>query len=947
MTKQRFSARFFASFFAAFLLGATAFASDGAAFDPSAPGPATPETFATPPASVRPWAYYWQLKGNNSKEQVTKDLEALASKGFGGVLVFDSRRYWDDYASTTHVPVPLEIKNEFMSNEWRDVMKHLVSEAARLGMQVSFNISDSGGQLRGPWDSKELGPRELVWTEGNINGPKAIDVELSTPAGKEYFADVALLAVRITSPVNLEGRETVVLNETWGRVSYPDANAPTYDQVVDLQEFAKDGRLKWNVPDGAWKILRFATERIGEPGAVDILNAKSTEDYFRKMPETLMNDVGPLAGKTLTYFYNVSWEGVHPNWTDGFADFFASRRQYDVETYLPILRGLRPNGDAGDFETADRFVVDYLKTVGDAFRINCYQTIGRLCAERGVRWHSEDGGPWNRQSPLFRESDMLTFWGQNDFPQGEFWIDGGRFRQTNAAYAAMAAHIYGRRDVALEAFTHMNRHWTVYPALLKPYADKNYVDGANFFIWHTFTSSPEELGKPGFEYFAGSHVNANVTWFPWVGPFVDYLARCQLLLRQGVNVADVCVYASDSNYVTWGRAKEWREKSELVPPQGFKFDLIDTPSLVERLEYRDGKLVLPGGASYRLLVVDPATESVPAEALSKIAELARQGAPILLGAIQPQKSRGLTNRETADATVAETARELWANDKLRSGATVAETLEKLGVKPDFEGPFEYVRRSDADRDYYFVVGSGRADCVFRVSGKSAEIWNPVDGTVESVETCETPDGRTRVALDLPPNGAAFVVFSSKPSTAPRRVEKTFAPLKTLDGPWNVAFDPNWGGPESVVFERLKRWDESDDPRIKHYSGTAVYSLDFELTDAEAAAATRLSLGEVANIAEVKLNGRSLGVAWTAPWEVSLQDAARPGKNRLEILTTNCWANRLIGDAQLPPEERFTKTNVVLEKAGVKIPAYRGFAADSPLLPSGLIGPATLLKEETR
>ena len=287
----------------------------------------TVENFATPPKAVRPWAYYWNLKGNTSTELVTRDVADMDAIGLGGMLVFDSRRYWDDYDSKTHVPVPLEIRHEFMSPSWREIMTTLVSEAARRDMQVSFNISDSGGQLRGPWDMKELGPYELIWTEGNLDGPKSVALDFAKP-DKPYYYDVATLAVRITSSV-APGREQVKLNDAWAPVALNvSSEAPQYDQVVDLTDKIQADRLSWQVPPGHWKILRFGATRIGEPGCVDILNRAAVADYFEKMPGQLLKDVGAHAGKTLSHFYNVSWEGVHPNWTRGFAEFFRARRGY-------------------------------------------------------------------------------------------------------------------------------------------------------------------------------------------------------------------------------------------------------------------------------------------------------------------------------------------------------------------------------------------------------------------------------------------------------------------------------------------------------------------------------------------------------------------------------------------------------------------------------------------
>ncbi|MBR4751686.1 MAG: hypothetical protein IK077_07995 [Thermoguttaceae bacterium] len=915
------------------------------AFDPGDPGVLSPETFKNPTDSVRPWVYYWQLKGNTSKELITRDLENMKEIGVGGLLVFDSRRYWDDYDSKTHVPVPLDIKYEFMSDEWVDMMSWLVSEAARLGLQVSFNISDSGGQLRGPWDMKELGPYELIWTEGNLNGPKNVSLDFGVPDDKPYYKDVAALAVRIATPVS-EGREAVKLNDAWSPVVYPGEGAPRYDKIVDLTDRIKDDKLDWDVPEGAWKVLRFGAVRIGEPGCVDILNAKSVEDYFRKTPGALLDAVGENAGKTLSHFYNVSWEGVHPNWSDGFDRFFAEKRGYEIRDYLPILRGLAPEGDLDP----SRFVVDYMKTISDSFRANCYETVGRLCHERGVRWHSEDGGPWNRNSPLFKEADMLTFWGQNDFPQGEFWI--GDLARTNAPYAAMAAHIYGRRDVSLEAFTHMTKHWTSYPAMLKPYADTSFISGANFMIWHTYTASPEELGKPGFEYFAGSHVNSNVTWQPYVKPFMDYMARCQHLLRQGVPVADVCVYASDKNYETWGLAKTWNDKSTLALPNGYKYDLLDTKVLVERLTYEDGLFVLPGGAKYRVLVFDPADENIPEKAIQKIRDLAAQGAPIVLGAIEPKRSVGLENYPDCDKNVQTLADELWRSgdfaNVFRDG-DLASALKKLKIAPDFETDLDvdFIHRKIGDADIYFLAAPGKnargGSGFFRVSGKKVSWWNPIDGAVESATSGPADDGRTDVLIPLRA-GSIFVVFSDVdflPSYLYLTEKETTV---ELEAPWNVRFDPKYGGPEQTTFDQLTYWNENDDPGIRYYSGTATYSTEFELTEEQASKRLELSLGTVRDIARVRLNGKDLGVVWTDPWTVELQDAPKAGKNLLEIDVCNCWRNRLIGDAALEPEQRFTKTNVVLLKEDDpehKTPAYRGYLSTDPLEPSGLIGPVVV------
>lgn len=993
----------------------------------------SPAEFQTVPAEVKPWVYYWWLKANVTPELITKDLEAMSAKGVGGILLFDSRYYHDEFDSKTNVPVPLYIRHEFMNPEWRKLVLHTIREADRLGMKVSMNISDSGGVLRGPWDLKEDGPKELVWTEENVNGPKKITKRLTRSLGQKFYKDVALLAVRVKGKAVPE-RENVRLNQSWGNAVCPDEQSEEVLETVDLAPFVKKSVLTWKVPEGAWKIIRFGRQVVGDVGSVDILDREVVTSYYERMCGQIVKDAGPLAGKTLTHFYNVSWEGSNPDWSNSMEAEFAKRRKYDLRPVLPVLRGMI----IGDLDRSVRIFADFHRTVSDCFRENCYQTIGELCHRDGIIWHSEDGGDWRRTSPLFEQADMLSFWGQNDIPQGEFWVSEEAFsRKSNMRHCAMAAHIYGKTEVACEAFTHMERHWSMYPAWLKRGADLNFIDGTNMMIWHTFTASLPELGKPGFEYFAGSHINRNVTWWEQVGPFMTYMGRCQYLLRKGKYVADVCVYTSDRNYVGRGsRGEQWNPDSDLILPPGYTYDLLDTNVLVHHLQYKEGRLVLPHGMSYRLLVLDLREDRVPAEAMMKIAELVRQGATVVLGKRQPVSTPGMTDSRQAAQRLKEAVSALWgeqASSSKVSSKVSSEVSSKVPAKvsskvsakistevstkvssepkksgkgkiyrnsnmsdvfaaekilPDFAGPYEYLHRSTGSEEIYFVAGSGSGDAIFRVTNKTPRIWDPVSGKVYPVTArTSTDDGRTKISLQLPDRGSLFVVFanegqydSASDLTGPNgvfeygdfqmtgerngkpagifwkggtwNVERNGkkrsalavnvpAPLDLSDS-WKVSFDPQRGGPEQpVTFDRLTRWDESDIPGIRFYSGPAVYRKTFTLTDEQAAGPIRLATGEVHQIAEVTLNGKNEGILWTAPWTLDLKNS-RKGENILEIKVVNCWVNRLIGDAAVPKEKRITKTNIYLEKEPGKLRRHQGIWANEKLLPAGLVGPVRIV-----
>lgn len=968
----------------------------------------------------RPWVYYWWLKGNVSQEMITKDLEAMQKQGIGGVLLVDSRGYYDDANTTKHVPVPLEIKYEFMSPEWRKMVRHMVQEANRLGMQVSMNIANTGGQLRGPWDLGADGPKELIWTEGNLNGSKRVEIPLTAPEDKRFFQDVALLAVRISTPVNSEEREKIRLNEKWERISNPQTDAAVVSEVVDLKDFVRElngtPTLVWEVPEGAWKALRFGSHVVGDVGSVDILNREAVSRYFHLMCEQILSDMGPElagAGKTLTHFYNVSWEGADPTWTPGLAERFQAEHGYSLLDKLPILCGLT----IGTPEESQRFTEDYFRTVSAAFRENCYLTIGELCRKHGMVWHSEDGGPWSRGKAawmgnfhLFAEADMLTFWGQNDVIQGEFWVYEPKVgiteprvwpvTRSNARYASMAAHIYGKPLVAMEAFTHMVHHWTQFPAHLKPAADENFVDGANMFVWHTFTASPDELGTPGFEYFAGTHLNRKITWWEQSRGFLRYLEQCQKRLRHGKYAADICVYVSDKNYVGWGHGDKWNPDSRLVPGKGRKFDFLDTRVLVEQLKYRDsdGRLVLPHGMDYRILVIDPLKdEPIPVEALAKAVELAEAGAVVVLGENAPTRNPGLSDVSRRDAELAKLTEKLWGDESVRcvsvgKGRIYRKTLiedvlaaEKIPADCESDDEVHFIHLSDDENDRYFVAGSGVVTCVFRVSGAPV-VFDPVsEKTFPPLAYASTDDGRTRVALQLPTNGSVFVVFPKKLKSGEKHfteirrgcdaslewlgrtadsakfrlwksgrhalgvsdgteriVEGEVPDAVELNEDWTLRFAPNLGAPEEPVhFPKLEYWNEQADPGIRYFSGTCVYSKTATLTAEEAGRPARLSLGEVNCVAEVRINGENVGLIWTSPWTVDLTGKLKPGENLIEIEVTNTWGNRLIGDAALPKEKRISQTNVFLlpEKNGFG--AWQGFFATDPLRPSGLKGPVEL------
>jgi hypothetical protein len=299
---------------------------------------------------------------------------------------------------------------------------------------------------------------------------------------------------------------------------------------------------------------------------------------------------------------------------------------------------------------------------------------------------------------------------------------------------------------------------------------------------------------------------------------------------------------------------------------------------------------------------------------------------------------------------------LWDEDadEFRvSRLSARRVLASAGAEADFIAPgsndddtvIDYIHRRTNDADIYFVASRLNdwhdAECSFRIAGKQPELWDPVSGKRRDAAAFSQARGRTIVPLRFPPNGSMFVVFrrpidrDRRGTASSNRHDPSVA--REFDGSWQVTFDVRRGGPaEPVVFKALESWTAREEPEVRHYSGPAVYRTTFDLPETEyggdSGARWWLDLGEVKEVAAVRLNRREVGIAWTEPFLVELTDRVQPKNNQLEIEVTNLWPNRLIGDQQLPVNERITRTNI------------NKFRRDSPLLKSGLFGPIRLLVE---
>ena len=282
-----------------------------------------------------------------------------------------------------------------------------------------------------------------------------------------------------------------------------------------------------------------------------------------------------------------------------------------------------------------------------------------------------------------------------------------------------------------------------------------------------------------------------------------------------------------------------------------------------------------------------------------------------------------------------------------SGKTAREVLLANGVKPDIEcadgdkpAILEYIHRRDGEAEIYFVANPSnrveKARCTFRVSGKAPELWDAVSGEHRLADAYAETDGRVTLPLELAPYGSVFVVFRAPAAAAPSAAVKSnypkAEPRAELSGPWTVQFDAKWGGPASVQFEQLVSWPARPEPGIKFFSGTATYTKTFDLPAGirPPGSGILLDLGNLRELAEVRVNGKPCGIVWAPPFRVDITSAVKATGNTLEVEVVNFWPNRVIGDASLPVEKRLTKTNV------------RKLTKETALVESGLLGPVKIM-----
>jgi hypothetical protein len=1074
--------------------------------------------FQNPPAECKPKTWMHALSGNMTKEGLTKDLEAIAEVGLGGVLLFNV---------SANIPAGEVTYN---SPKHHEMIKHAALECERLGLTFGFHNCDGWTSSGGPWITPENSMKMVVWSETIVTGGD-VSTQLEQPfTRKDFYRDIAVLAypsfaseiadskvkphitasdksvdltkitdgnpdnetlisgdkpwiqfdygkvypiqslfmtvkerwfnvelltsndgVQFTKVKDLYKHKTVhqrddifehfePLNARYYRIQFsqpttvkevrlmstyalgsllprtginriddyhlPPIGTPASDMVIAPQSIINltaqmddRGMLRTTLPEGTYTVLRMGYTTNGLENApsseegrgleCDKFSKKAIETHYNAFIRTAIDNLEGI--NSMQYIEIDSYEMAMQNWTDDLDSIFKAEKGYDLIPFLPLFAGRFVESP----EASDAVLSDFRRFTCDLTTNNYYGHFTELANRDGLLTYFEPYG-----DGLINELDVA---GTADINMGEFWLE-RKVRMMSAAISG--SRIYGKNIVSAESFTSIPRvNWKGHPAMVKQKGDSAWMDGINEFMLHRFAHQANTHVKPGMTLDRwGFHFDRTNTWWYNAGAeWFKYMARGSFMLRQGIPVSDMLIYIGEGS----PNAPFYRDDFEPNIPHSINFDCINTDALINRIRVEKGKLVLPDGISYRILVLKNC-EKLSLKSLKKIHEIALAGVPVVgVTTIEPI---GYLVSEELNMKFIQLVSEIKAAARVYTHNNWDAIFKDNGIIPDldFAGRKDmgYTHRQTSDTDMYFFYNrdnsAQRFTCNFRVDGRIPELWNPVNGEIKKLGQFVHNEGVTTAWIDLEAEESVFVVFressegvksvnladnpdlageytldaknqlrfsTSKNGEYTARlndgrtsitiVDNIPLPVK-IEGIWEVAFLKENDYQATHTFDGLSDWKDSENNNIKYYSGTAIYRKTFPFDKSKATNEDRfmLDLGIVHVVAEVKLNGKNLGVLWLSPFRVDITDALVSGENKLEISITNQWTNRLIGDEQFPATDSYDKSVEKMpswyvnnepmpdsERTTFCTAAF--YKATDPLMPSGLIGPVQIGVEKQK
>ena len=886
------------------------------------------------PAAVnRPWAYNWWMGNAVDKENLARELKRYAEAGLGGIHVIPiygakgaEKRYLD-----------------YLSPQWLEMFGFAVEEGGRLGLGVDLTTG-TGWCFGGPAITPELGCRKLVLQHFPFpeNGklPKEVD------------------SAKIT-------RQCVL-------AIGPDGAKETLTAKIKA-----DGRIDWTPPAAGWTLFVLGHTGTGQkvkrssPGGgglmLDPFDAAAMKKYLQDF-SAVFDKPGAVKPRAM---YHDSYEYFAANWSPDLPEAFAKRRGYRIEDELPAFAG------QGDPDRVARVRCDYRETLSDMLVEDVFSQWAGWCRERGMKTRNEAHG-----SPV----NLLDFYTVADIPETEMFGHGGPDPLVSrldenigkadrnpliSKFASSAAHAAGQPLASAETGTWLAEHFCESFAEMKGLVDLMFLSGINHVFYHGCVYSPDDAAWPGWLFYASTEMNPRNPLWREAPALNKYIERSQSILQSGRPDNDILLYwpihevwAKETPFMFTVHDPRWLEgepvgvAARTLWNRGYGFDYV-SDRLLEKMAC-NGKKITVAGNSWQTIVV-PEARALPPATLTKLLQLAEQGATVIFECL-PDDVPGLGNlaarRETLRQQLGKLAFQPAAGDlrtaALGNGRVLAGPLEPAlvaaGIRREslVDSPgLKFIRRLHDQGRHYLVVNHGKDEfngwLPLATSATSVVAMDALSGETGLLQVQKDPQAGLQVQVRILPGHSLILrtIEKEKVTASPFWFETANGRQVPVPGPWKVEFlsgGPTLPKPYASAEPRL--WTETGDPEAQAFSGTAVYRTVFDVADDAIRTykpGVRLKLGDLRQVARVRLNGIDVGSLIMPPYSLRLPvNSLKPVGNILEVEVTNLGANRLRDlDRRKVNWRIFNDINIVNIN-------YKPFDASNwPIQPSGLTGPVTL------
>jgi hypothetical protein len=904
---------------------------------------------------AKPWSRWWWMGSSVNPGDLRAAMEAYSKAGLGGLEItpiYGVHGYENRFI-------------KFLSPEWVQNFEYTLREGKQLDMGIDLAMA-SGWPFGGLWVTPEdackyMSVQSYALKEGEQLEAKVVKIQepmLRTISRKNL--NISQLKYPVSA--NEDSLQNWAIEQVRYPVSMPLQTLMAYSdkgQKLDLtSKVGTDGTLSWKAPAGNWKLYAVfqgwhgkMVERAGPGGEGDVIDHfsdKAIDNYLEHFSDKLKGH--DLDG--LRAWFNDSYEVDDAR---GEADFtplmfceFQQRRGYDLRLYLPALLGEDID------ENNCRVLSDYRETISDL-----------ILEKYTQRWHdwAAKGGKIIRNQAHGAPANILDLYAAADIPETE----GQDIVKVKTA--SSVAHVTGKKLASSESATWLKDHFEASLADVKQAIDLYLLAGVNHVFYHGTTFSPQAAPWPGWMFYAAVHFGPTNAFWNDFGTLNTYIARSQSFLQAGKPDNDILLYYPISDeYAVRGRSlllhfdgaakgSSVRKAAEFLFEKGYAFDYISDRQ-VAKLESEKGK-ILTGGTSYQTILLPP-VKLIPVETFEKIVNLAKKGATVLMEQL-PEDVPGLGKWAERQAKLKEIKNTL--NFAAIPGSTIQ--LAKVGKGriltgslPDLlaqgkircesmiDSGLQCIRRDGDNTTTYFIANRGTASVEgmipFKSKVGSAILYNPMNG-IFGKALAKSSGESGEVYLQLKPGESCLVqVFPGKVNAPDFAYWKASGETININSEWTLTFTS--GGPElpqPVKLSELGSWTELAGASYKAFSGTAVYKTTFAKPSGQAQN-WQLSLGEVANSARVKLNGKELIKLICKPFIVNIPVAEMKGENTLEISVTNLMGNRMADmERNGKPYKIFYNVNFPAYKASNR--GEDGLFTTSGWQPqvSGLLGPVTL------